>query len=89
MGILKLMDFVKTKFPKAINPTHVSAYRDRTLVIDTSNWIYQFLIKTQSILLDYHIRHKRWKHKHADRCNGQPDGAFDWTDAPDTFLHPK
>ena len=48
MGILKLMDFIRTKFPKAISSTNASLYKDRSLAIDTSNWLYQFLVKTQS-----------------------------------------
>lgn len=51
MGILKLMDFIKTKFPAAISPRPASSYKNKVLAIDTSNWIYQFLIKTQSITL--------------------------------------
>lgn len=48
MGILKLMDFLKSKAPKALSSTLVSSYREKVLTIDASNWIYQFLIKTQS-----------------------------------------
>ena len=48
MGVLKLMDFIRKKFPNAIKSTTVASYQNKTLAIDTSNWIYQFLIKTQS-----------------------------------------
>lgn len=50
MGILKLMDFIKKKFPQAISYTNMESYQNKTLAIDASNWIYQFLIKTQSKL---------------------------------------
>ncbi len=49
MGVLKLMDFIKTKFPMAIQKKTVKDYSGKILTIDASNWIYQFLIKTQSI----------------------------------------
>lgn len=48
MGILKLMDFIKAKFPQAIIYKSASEYQDKVLALDASNWIYQFLIKTQS-----------------------------------------
>ncbi len=49
MGVLKLMDFIKAKFPKAIQKKTVKDYGGKILTIDASNWIYQFLIKTQSM----------------------------------------
>lgn len=54
MGVLRLMDFIKTKFPKAIQIKKVQDYSGKTLAIDASNWIYQFLIKTQSN--QYHMK---------------------------------
>lgn len=47
MGVLKLMDFLKTKFPEAIVSRSITFYSDKAIAIDASNWIYQFLIKTQ------------------------------------------
>ena len=47
MGILKLMDFIQSKFPTAVRSVQMSEYSRETLAIDASNWIYQFLIKTQ------------------------------------------
>lgn len=49
MGILKLMDFLKNKTPKAIRSRPINSYENKVLAIDASNWIYQFLIKTQGI----------------------------------------
>lgn len=43
------MDFIKAKFPKAIQKKTVKDYGGKILTIDASNWIYQFLIKTQSM----------------------------------------
>lgn len=50
MGILKLMDFIKTKCPTCIMKTAPAIYNNKMLAIDASNWMYQFLIKTQSIM---------------------------------------
>lgn len=47
MGILKLMDFIQSKFPTAIKPVQIHQYSEKNIAIDASNWIYQFLIKTQ------------------------------------------
>lgn len=48
MGIRGLMDFLKSKAPSSINQRALSTYHNQTLTIDASNWIYQFMIKTQS-----------------------------------------
>jgi len=50
MGILKLMEFIKTKCPASIMSTAPATYSNKMLAIDASNWMYQFLIKTQSIM---------------------------------------
>lgn len=47
MGIIKLMDFLKSKAPSAIYSKTLPDYKRTVLAIDASNWIYQFLIKTQ------------------------------------------
>ena len=49
MGILKLMDFLKSKFPRCIREIQPTDLRGKTVAIDASNVIYQFLIQTQGI----------------------------------------
>lgn len=49
MGITKLMDFIKTKFPNAIQARKATYYQNKTLAIDASSMIYKFLVKTISI----------------------------------------
>ena len=50
MGVLKLMDFIKKKFPKSIVKRSIPDFSNKVLTIDASNWMYQFLIKTQSTI---------------------------------------
>lgn len=42
------MDFIKKKAPSAYRHLGPNDLKNRTLAIDASNTIYQFLIKTQS-----------------------------------------
>lgn len=48
MGITKLMDFIKTKFPNVISLRKATYYENKTLAVDTSSAIYKFLVKTIS-----------------------------------------
>lgn len=50
MGILKLMDFLKDKFPRCIKDILPSALKGKVIAIDASNVIYQFLVQTQGKL---------------------------------------
>lgn len=50
MGILKLMDFLKAKFPKCIKDVLATDLSGKTIAIDASNVIYQFLVQTQGNL---------------------------------------
>jgi len=43
------MEFIKTKFPTAINYRKAIHYQNKTLAVDTSSAIYKFLVKTISI----------------------------------------
>jgi hypothetical protein len=47
MGILKLMDFLKDKFPRCVQDILPSALKGKVIAIDASNVIYQFLVQTQ------------------------------------------
>jgi hypothetical protein len=53
MGILKLMDFIKSKFPGCIVSRQPQEYSNKIVAIDASNTMYQFLIKTQSTVNNY------------------------------------
>jgi hypothetical protein len=48
MGIAKLMDFIRSKFPNCVRSTIPLDYRNKIIAIDASNTMYQFLVKTQS-----------------------------------------
>lgn len=48
MGILKLMDFIRDRFSRAITNKNALDFYGKILTIDASNTMYQFLIKTQS-----------------------------------------
>jgi len=62
MGILKLMDFLRSKFPGCIANNPPTNYAGRILAVDASNTMYQFLVKTQStnycLLSDYSEHHQ-------------------------------
>ncbi len=46
MGIQKLMDFIKKQSPQAVRVIGPHNIRNKTLAIDASNTMYQFMIKT-------------------------------------------
>ena len=48
MGIVRLADFLKTKFPHLIKHRIPPHYRHRVLAVDASSTIYSFLAKTIS-----------------------------------------
>lgn len=50
MGIHGLIQFLKSKFPRVIKQINISSLDNKVLAIDASNWIYQFLARTQSTL---------------------------------------
>lgn len=48
MGVIKLMDFIKSKCPSIITHFPALHYKNKTLAIDSPSAIYKFLVKTIS-----------------------------------------
>lgn len=49
MGIHGLMPFLLKHYPQILHRQTIQQLKDKTLALDVSNWLYQFLIKIRSI----------------------------------------